>query len=143
MNKIKVETIVEANIKKVWKHWNNTESIKGWAFASDTWECLYAENDLLVGGRFLTRMSSKDGKYSFDFTGTYTEVSEHVSIKYLMDKSEGENRQRDCEIVFTDLGNNVTKIEEEFYPEEVNSAEKQREGWAAILENFKKFVSNI
>src|SRR3989344_593444 len=102
MQKIKVETIINADIKKVWKHWNDTESIKGWAFASDTWECPYAENDLKVGGRFLTRMSAKDGSTTFDFTGTYTEVVEFKKIKYIMDKADGENQHRECEIIFTD-----------------------------------------
>ena len=142
MQKIKVETVIDADIKKVWKHWNDTESINGWAFASDTWECPYAENDLMVGGRFLTRMSAKDGSTTFDFTGTYTEVVEYKSIKYIMDKADGENMHRECEIVFTDLGGGKTKVEEEFYPEEINSAEMQKAGWTAILENFKKFVAS-
>ncbi len=140
MQKIKVETIIDADVKKVWKHWNDPECIKGWAFASDTWECPYAENDLKVGGKFLTRMSAKDGSESFDFTGTYTEVLEYEKIKYIMDKAEGENQHRECEIIFTDLGNGTTKIEEEFWPEQVNSTEIQRAGWNAILENFKKSV---
>ncbi len=142
MQKIKVETIINADIKKVWKHWNDTESIKGWAFASDTWECPYAENDLKVDGRFLTRMSAKDDSTTFDFTGTYTEVVEFKKIKYIMDKADGENQHRECEIIFTDLGDGTTKVEEEFYPEEINSEEMQRAGWNAILENFKKFVVN-
>lgn len=140
MQKIKVETVVKADIKKVWEHWNNAQSIQRWAFASDTWECPYAENDLRVGGRFLTRMSAKDGSNTFDFTGVYTEVVEFQSITYLMDKADGENMHRECCIVFTDLGDGNTKIEEEFYPEEINSADMQRAGWHAILENFKKFV---
>lgn len=142
MQKIKVETIINADIKKVWKHWNDTESIKGWAFASDDWECPYAENDLKVGGRFLTRMSAKDKSASFDFTGTYTEVVEFSKIKYIMDKADGEGEHRECEIIFTDLGNGTTKVEEEFYPEETNSEEMQKAGWSAILENFKKFVAS-
>ena len=141
MEKIKVETIIEADIKKVWEHWNNPESITGWAFASDTWECPYAENDLRASGRFLTRMSAKDGGASFDMTGTYTEVIEFEKIKYIMDKADAEDTHRECTIIFTDLGNGSTKVEEEFYPEEINSEEMQRAGWQAILENFKKFVA--
>lgn len=141
MQKIKVETVINASIEKVWKHWNDPKSIKCWAFASEDWECPYAENRLEVGGRFLTRMSSKDGRESFDFTGTYTEVVEFQKIKYLMDKAEGEHEHRECEIVFTDLGG-TTKIEEAFYPEEINSIEMQKAGWQAILDNFKKFVGN-
>ena len=120
MNTIKVEAAIDANIEKVWIHWNDINSIRGWAFASDTWECPCAENDLRDGGRFLTRMSAKDGSSTFDFT----------------------NQNRECEILFTELGNNTTKIEESFYPETENSEEVQRDGWAAILENFKKFVEN-
>lgn len=141
MEKIHVKTIVHANIQKVWKHWNDPESIKGWAFASDTWECPYAENDLKAGGRFLTRMSAKDGSESFDFTGTYTEVSEPNSIKYIMDKVDGEDTYRECDILFTDLGDGTTKVTEEFSPETTNSIEMQKAGWSAILENFKKFVT--
>lgn len=140
MEKIKVETIIPADIKKVWKHWNGPESIKGWAFASDTWECPYAENDLRVGGRFLTRMSAKDGSSSFDFTGTYADVVEFEKIKYIMDKADNENEHRECEITFTDLGDGTTKVGEVFSPEETNSVEMQKAGWSAILENFKKFV---
>lgn len=142
MQKIKVEAVIPADIKKTWEHWNNPSSITGWAFASDTWECPYAENDLRVGGRFLTRMSAKDGSETFDFTGTYTDVVEYKSITYIMDKADGENQHRECAITFTDLGDGTTKIEEEFYPEEVNSEELQKAGWTAILENFKKYVSN-
>ncbi len=142
MQKIKIETVVGASVEKVWKHWNDVESIKGWAFASDAWGCPYAENDLKVGGRFLTRMSAKDGSAGFDFTGTYSEVTENQSIKYIMDKADGENQHRECCITFMDLGDGTTKITEEFDSEEINSTELQKVGWTAILENFRKFVVN-
>ena len=137
---IHVETTVGADIKKVWGCWNDIECIRGWAFASDTWECPYAENDLRVGGRFLTRMSAKDGSATFDFTGTYTEVTEFSTIKYRMDKADDEVKHRECTVTFTDIGDGITKIEEDFSPEEINSEELQKAGWAAILENFKKLV---
>jgi uncharacterized protein YndB with AHSA1/START domain len=143
MQKIKVEVTVNADIREVWKHWSAVDSITKWAFASDDWECLYAENDLRVGGRFLTRMSAKDKSMSFDFTGTYTEVVEPSKIKYRMDKADNESEYRECEVIFTELENGATKIEEEFSLEEINSEEMQRAGWTAILENFKKLVENI
>lgn len=59
-----------------------------------------------------------------------------------MDIADGEHQHRECEIIFTDLGNGTTKIEEEFYTEEINSEEIQRAGWAAILKNFKKLAEN-
>lgn len=142
MEKIKVETIIHADVQKVWKCWNNPENITGWAFASETWECPYAENDLRVGGRFLTRMAAKDGSTSFDFTGTYTDVVEFEKIKYIMDKADDENKHRECDITFTDLDDGTTKVVEEFSPEQVNSTDMQKAGWQAILENFKKFVTS-
>lgn len=142
MNTIKVETIIDAPVSKVWEHWNQPQSIKSWAFASDTWECPYAENDLKEGGRFLTRMSAKDGSATFDMTGTYIEVLEFEKIKYRMEKDDSEVKHRECEVRFTTLPDGKTKIEEEFDPEEVSSEELQKAGWSAILENFKKFVSN-
>ncbi len=142
MQKITVETIVHADIQKVWKHWNEPQSITGWAFASDTWECPHAENDLTIGGRFLTRMSAKDGSFGFDFAGTYTDVVPNEKINYAMDKAPDDESGRECEITFTDLGDGTTKITEIFDAEEINSIELQKSGWQSILENFKKFVES-
>lgn len=142
MQKIKVETTVHAGLEKVWKYWNEPEYIQWWAFASDDWECPMATNDLRIGGRFLTRMSAKDKSFSFDFTGTYTDVVEQRSITYIMDIADDEDQHRECEITFVDLGNGTTKIEEAFDPEMTNSEDKQKAGWNAILENFKKLVEN-
>jgi len=142
MQKIQVEIIVHADIETVWKHWNDPQSITGWAFASDTWECPHAENDLTAGGRFLTRMSAKDGSFSFDLTGTYTGVVENEEITYITDKAPEEESSRECEVKFTNLGDGTTKITEIFDAEQVNSIELQQAGWQAILENFKKFVES-
>jgi uncharacterized protein YndB with AHSA1/START domain len=142
MQPLHVEVLLHTDIQNAWKHWNDPSSIKEWAFASDDWECLHAENDLRTGGRFLTRMSAKDGSVSFDFSGTYTEIIQYQKIKYLMDKENEQESQRVCEVLFTDLGGNTTKIEELFSPEEVNSLEMQKAGWTSILENFKKFVEH-
>ena len=60
MQKIKTEILVNAGVEKVWSDYTEPEIIKGWAFASDDWECPYAENNLEIGGRFVTRMSAKD-----------------------------------------------------------------------------------
>jgi uncharacterized protein YndB with AHSA1/START domain len=144
METIAVEIIINSNIQKVWQCWNDVESIQHWAFASDDWECPYAENDLRVGGKFVTRMSAKDGSMSFDFTGTYVEVEEHQKIKYKMDMAIDTNENgglhRECIVIFTDVSNGTVKVQEEFTPENINSIEMQKAGWEAILNNFKKYV---
>jgi uncharacterized protein YndB with AHSA1/START domain len=134
MKKIKIETLVEADIYTVWRFWNEPQHIKGWAFASYDWECPHAENDLKVSGKFLTRMSAKDKTVSFDIVGTYTAVVPHEKIEYIMEDG------RTVSVQFESMGEKLTKVIEEFEMENQNSEEMQRAGWQSILENFKKYT---
>src|SRR3954468_963380 len=81
--KITVETTVQAPVEKVWKYWTETTHITNWNSASDDWHTPYAENDLRVGGKFLSRMEAKDGSFGFDFGGIYDDVILHEVIAYL------------------------------------------------------------
>lgn len=129
-NAITIEATVNASKNKTWKYWTEPEHIKQWAFAADTWHAPHAENDLRVGGKFTTTMAAKDGSVSFDFEGTYTEVIENELIAYEM----GDGRK--VKITFSEQGGE-THIVETFDPENENPLEMQREGWQAILNNFK------
>lgn len=135
MKPITIETTVKAPMSKVWEYWNTPSHITKWAFASDDWEAPNAENDLRVGGKFKTTMAAKDGSTSFDFTGVYTVADEHKLIEY--DMEDG----RHVKIEFEDTPDGV-KIIETFDPENENPEEMQRDGWQAILENFKKYVED-
>lgn len=143
MEKIHVEINVHGNLDKVWKVWNEPELIKQWAFASDDWECPYAENNLVVGGRFVTRMSAKDKSFSFDFSGTYTNIKEYEKISYVMSDDVNDTMARRCEVTFADLGDGTVTITELFDPEKENSIEMQKNGWQSILNNFKKAVEGV
>jgi uncharacterized protein YndB with AHSA1/START domain len=140
MNKIHVEIIVRSTLEKAWKFWNEPEHITTWAFASDDWECPYAENNLVVGGTFITRMAAKDKSFSFDFSGTYTDIRNHERISYVMSQDIHDAAARKCDITFSDMGDGTIKITEVFDPENQNSAEMQQAGWQNILHNFKKSV---
>lgn len=129
---ITIETTVKAPIEKVWKFWSEPEHITKWATASDDWHAPYADNDLRKDGKFKTTMAAKDGSFSFDFEGVYTNVKPNQVIEYVM--SDG----RKAKIVFA--GNATeTKITETFDPEAENPVEMQRDGWQAILNNFKRY----
>ena len=143
MPKIHTEVLVNKDKEKVWQEYTNPESIKNWAFASDDWECPKASNDLKVGGKFLTRMQSKDGNYGFDFTGTYREVENLEKITYVMDKASSEEKSRGCEITFEDVGNDLTRVIVVFDSENENPIEMQKNGWQAILDNFKKYIESL
>lgn len=134
MKKITIETVINKNIETVWEFWAEPKHIVNWAFASETWECPYAENDLRVDGKFLTRMSAKDGSESFDFTGVYTHIVPFEKIEYRMDDG------RNATINFEKIDKDKTKIIEEFEMENENSEELQRAGWQAILDNFKRYI---
>ena len=130
---ITVANTVNAPITKVWEYFSNPESITQWAFASDDWHAPHAENDLRTDGNFRTSMAAKDGSFSFDFEGTYTDVQEHKLIAYTIPDG------RTVVIIFEDLGN-TTSITETFDAETTHPIETQRTGWQAILDNFKKYA---
>ncbi|TAF78015.1 MAG: polyketide cyclase [Bacteroidetes bacterium] len=132
---ITIEIIVNAPIEKVWKYWTDPEYIIKWTFATEDWCCPKAKNDLKVGGKFNTRMEAKDGSFGFDFEGTYSEVVINKKIAYTI--IDG----RTVDIQFISDGNQ-TKIIEAFEAENENSLELQKNGWQAILGNFKKLVEN-
>ena len=129
---ITVSVIVNAPLQKVWQFWTLPEHIKQWNFASDDWHTPKAENDLQVGGKFLSRMEAKDGSFGFDFLGVYDEIKENELITYTM----GDGRK--AKIIFINEGN-ATKVIETFEAENENSIELQQGGWQAILNNFKKY----
>lgn len=128
---ITVETIVNAPVEKVWNYWTDPEHIKQWNNASPDWHTPKAENDLRVGGSFLSRMEAKDGSFGFDFTGIYSVVDHHQKIAYGLEDG------RQVSVTFTSIGN-TTQVTETFDPENQNSNELQYGGWMAILQSFKQ-----
>lgn len=130
---ITVEVLVPLPVEKVWQLWTSPEHIKKWNFASPDWHSPEAENDLRVGGRFNYRMEARDNSAGFDFVGEYLEIDPHKRIKYKMDDG------REVEILFKSI-DNATYIEETFDPEKENSREMQKNGWQAILENFRLYA---
>lgn len=141
-NTIIVQAVVNVPMEKVWEYWNKPEHITKWAFASDDWEAPAVENDLRVGGKFKTRMAAKDKSASFDFSGVYTKVTEHELIEYDMDRAQNEQVSRHVKTEFIEVPEGV-KVVVTFDPENENSVEKQRSGWQAISDNFKKYVESI
>ena len=90
-------------------------------------------NDLRAGGHFSFTMAAKDGSFGFDFAGVYDEVVENQRIAYTI----GDGRK--VEVTFKGTGDK-TAITETFEAENINSRDMQRQGWQAILDNFKKYA---
>jgi uncharacterized protein YndB with AHSA1/START domain len=131
--KITVQATIKAPVELVWKLWANPEDIVKWNHASDDWHTTRAENDLLIGGKFLSRMEAKDGRAGFDFIGVYETVKPNELIEYEIYKG------RKVSIDFNSIGKE-TILTETFEAEEIHPIEQQQSGWQAILDNFKKYV---
>ena len=132
---ITIENTVNAPVEKVWECWTKPEHITQWNNASDDWHTPHAENDLRMGGSFVSRMEAKDGSMGFDFDGVYDEVKTNELITYTI----GDGRK--VSIIFKSNGN-TTKVAEIFEAEEQNPVEMQKDGWQAILDNFKKYTES-
>ena len=76
-------------------------------------------------------MASKEEPIAFDFEGTYEAIEFHKKIIYKI----ADGRKVIVKFVFFDAKVILTEI---FEPENVHSHELQRNGWQAILDNFKK-----
>jgi len=134
--KITIQATITADKKLVWESYTNPKHIIHWNFASDDWHCPSASNDLRVGGTYKARMEAKDGSFGFDFEAIYTKVSEGESFTNIL------SDEREINVRFTEL-ENKTEVVIIFDAETENSIELQKNGWQAILNNFKLYTESL
>jgi uncharacterized protein YndB with AHSA1/START domain len=130
--KIIVYTTVAAPIAAVWHAYTSPEDIKQWNAASPDWHTTAATVDLREGGAFSSRMEAKDGSMGFDFAGTYTRIIPNERIDYAFG-------DRTAHITFAAMPDGI-EVTVSFDAEQTHSEAQQREGWQAILGNFKRYV---
>lgn len=133
--KITIDTTVKTTLDQVWKAWNSPEDIVKWNAASDDWHTTRSAVDLRVGGTMSSRMEAKDGSAGFDFEGTFTRIAPRQLIEFRM--SDG----REVRVEFEE-GSGGIHVRETFDAETENSVELQRNGWQAILDNFRRHVES-
>jgi uncharacterized protein YndB with AHSA1/START domain len=131
--RITVSATINAPLEKVWERYTAPDHITKWNFASADWQCPWAKNDLKVGGKYAARMEAKDGSFGFEFEGIYDVVKVNEELSYTM--ADG----RKATNLFKANGAQ-TLVETTFDAESENSAEMQKGGWQAILDNFKKYA---
>lgn len=132
---ITISTDINADPLKVWSRYTQPEHIVNWNFASDDWHCPSAESDLRVGGRYSARMEAKDGSFGFDLSAVYDEIIDGEKIVYTLEDG------RKVTTEFKVNGDMLT-VSTTFEAENENSLEMQRDGWQAILDNFKKYAES-
>lgn len=80
-------------------------------------------------------MAAKDGSMSFDYRATFTKLETNKFMEYKLDDG------RKVSISFTRNGD-TTEVIETFEIEDENTIDMQRQGWQAILNNFKKYIES-
>ena len=133
---VTIRSTVQAPIETVWHAYTSPEHVTRWNFASEDWHCPRAEIDLIVGGRHWARMEAKDRSFGFDFEGVYEEVKPQEMISLVL----GDGRK--VKTTFADIEGG-TIVETVFEAESENPIEMQRDGWQAILNNFKTHAESI
>ena len=133
---ITIQATVQADAGKAWECYTKPEHITKWNFASDDWHCPSAFNELKVGGTYRVRMEAKDGSFGFDLEATYDSLEPGNSFTYTM--ADG----RSVHLVLHHKGN-ATEVSITFEAENQNPVELQREGWQAILNNYKKYTESV
>lgn len=136
MEKINIQATINNNVATIWNAYNSAEDIMQWNHASADWHCTSSFNDLRVGGKFSNRMEARDGSFGFDFEGKYTAIEPFKRIAYAMEDG------RQVDIHFREH-NESTTIEIAFDAESEHPIDMQRDGWQAILDNFKSYVERI
>lgn len=81
-------------------------------------------------------MAAKDGSFQFDFSGSYDVVEKPHKLNYHLD----DNREV---LVEFKKENHTTVVTMHFDPETSNPIEFQKQGWQAILDNFKKYCEGL
>lgn len=130
---ITVTALINASPRDAWEYWTKPEHIVQWNTASADWHTSHASVDLKQGGRFLSRMEAKDGSIGFDFEGTFTKVVHGELIEYVLEDN------RKVSVRFANQEGAVI-VTETFDTETENPVELQRDGWQAILNNFKTYA---
>lgn len=136
MQQITVATTVPVAQERAWELYTDPNEVTRWNFATDEWHCPSASIDLRAGGTHKARMEAKDGSLGFDFEGTYVEVDAPRSLTLML----GDGRKSRTTFKPSAEG---TMVETTFDAEPQNSIEMQRDGWQAILNNYRKIAEQV
>ncbi len=133
MDKLTVQTTINAAPDRVWAGYTEPAQIMEWNFASPDWHCPQSEVDLQVGGRMVSKMAAKDGSFAFDFGATFTEIVPEQLLAIRLDDG------REAVTVFEPVEGG-TRVTTRFDPETQSPPAMQQMGWQAILENFRRHM---
>ena len=133
--KISIHATINADIKKVWDYYTQPNHIINWNFADPSWHCPSVTNDMKIGGKYIGRMEARDGSFGFDFEAVYNNIDDGKSFDYTSPDN------RNIALSLESKGNH-TELNIIFDAENENPIELQKNGWQAILNNFKNYIES-
>ena len=130
--------IYDAPASLVFECFIKPEHLLHWYSAGGGWTTPHARSDAKVDGRFDIGFADPEGKMTFDFTGTYKEITppapgRNGRLHYIIDDG------RPVWVEFAEAGGKTT-VTLTLTLESTNSEEQQRHGWGAMLDNLDLYL---
>lgn len=135
METITISAQISNRLDLVWNMYHEPSHVVKWNFASADWHCPSAKADFVEGGSFCHRMEAKDGSFGFDFEGVYDQIIPLSLLRYHLPDD------RKVEVRFQEQ-NGLVRVDVAFEAENQNALELQKEGWQAILNQFKRHAES-
>ena len=132
---IVITRMIDAPPTMVFRAWLEPAHIQRWYSAGNGWTTPFAESDPRPGGAFAIGFGSPDGQHSFTFSGVYDVVLAPKRLAFTM--ADG----RPASVDLTEELGGKTRIAVTLGLESTHSAEQQREGWTAIVDNLARHLA--
>lgn len=135
---LRLERVVDAPLKRVWRAWSDPEQLKKW-FAPRPLTLRVDKMDFRSGGGFAMAMVFPDGK-RHDFSGIYREVAPQSRIVWTGEFPGDPKDNIRTEISFEDLGGrtkiNVLQTFAVLTPVNEQATQGARQGWTMTLDQL-------
>jgi uncharacterized protein YndB with AHSA1/START domain len=133
---LRVSRVIKAGPEKVFDAWTQPEHQKRWS-CPEGMEVADAQVDLTVGGSYLLRMESPEGKVH-TAVGVYREIERPRRLVYTWDWEEESIGETIVTVEFNDLGGSTeVMVTHELFP---NAEAKvgHEEGWTSCLNRLER-----
>ena len=130
---------LEASPARVFAAWTDPAQVTQWMRPLDN-ECIHAENDVRVGGRYRIVMRAPDGE-EHDVSGVYREIVADKKLVFTWAWRSTPERESLVTIALRPIGDatELTLTHEQFFDEEAR--DRHNEGWNSCLDKFVQYFA--
>jgi uncharacterized protein YndB with AHSA1/START domain len=136
---LRLSRVVNAKRDQVFKAWTQPEQIKRWS-CPEGMAVADSQVDLSVGGRYLLRMESAEGKVH-TAVGVYREIEPPRRLVYTWDWAEESVGETVVTVEFNDLGESTEVVlTHELFPDAA-AKEGHEQGWTSCLSQLERLFN--